>query len=84
MALARNHGLQATTVFSVTPSDSTNIGTSPEGYCLYVGTTGNIAVDTAGGSKNVTFNAVPVGFFPVFVTRVYNTNTTASNILGIA
>lgn len=53
---------------------------------LYVGTTGNIKVDTIGGSIAVTFTNVPVGFFPVQIAKVYSTGngTTASGLIGLA
>lgn len=47
---------------------------------LYVGGTGNVKVDTAGGNT-VTFTAVPVGILPVIVTKVYKTGTTASDMV---
>ncbi len=51
---------------------------------LYVGVTGSVKVDTAGGST-LTFANVPVGFFPVSVKKVYSTanGTTAASILGL-
>lgn len=50
---------------------------------LYVGVTGDIQVDTEGGNTAILFKSVPVGFFPVSVTKVYTANTTASQILGL-
>jgi len=72
----------------VTPSDTVNIPqpSGPdgknEGCVLYVGTSGNLRVLTAGGD-DVVFTAVPVGFFPVQVIRVFATNTAASNIVAL-
>lgn len=53
---------------------------------LYVGTTGDIKVDTLGGSPGVIFKTVPVGMFPVAVSKVYSTanGTTAANLVGLA
>lgn len=59
---------------------------TPTGFkALYLGVTGSVKVDTAGGSVGVTFANVPVGFFPVSVTKVYSTanGTTASSLLGL-
>lgn len=73
---------------AVTPSDTANIPSpsgpdgKSEGCVLYVGGTGNLRVITAGGN-DVTFNAVPVGFFPVQVIRVFATSTTATNIIAL-
>lgn len=53
---------------------------------LYIGTSGNLTVLMAndyGGSFQVTFNNVPVGVFPVQVTRVVSGTTTASNIVAL-
>jgi hypothetical protein len=49
---------------------------------LWIGTTGNVKVDMAGGSTGVTLNSVPVGELHIAVTKVYNTTdgTTASSI----
>jgi len=53
------------------------------GAVLYVGTTGNVRVMTAGGD-DVVFVAVPAGqFIPVNVVQVFSTDTTASDILAL-
>ena len=65
---------------AVTPDDNndlTNVARS-----LYIGTAGNVAVVTEGGSA-VTFTAVPVGVLAVMVSRVKSTGTTASNIVAL-
>lgn len=69
----------ASRAIAVTPADS-DLTLPFRG--LYVGTTGNIKVTDLYGNA-VTFNSVPVGFFPVGVTRVWSTGTTASNIVGL-
>lgn len=46
---------------------------------LWIGTTGNVEVTTLGGSRVVIPNA-PVGRLDVMVTKVWNANTTASDI----
>lgn len=52
------------------------------GCVLYIGTTGNLTVLTA-GDDIVTFNAIPAGIFlPVNVKQIYAV-TTASNIVAL-
>ncbi len=63
---------------AISPSDSAAFSAST----LFVGTSGNLRVTTAGGDT-VTFAGVPVGFFPVKVTKVLATGTTASNIVRL-
>ena len=48
---------------------------------LYVGKSGTLNVTTEGG-QNVTFTAVPVGFFPISVTKV-RTGGTADFIVAL-
>ncbi len=84
MALRMGGGLQATTAVAVSPSNSADIGTNSNGYALYIGTTGDVTVNAIGGGTNITFSSVPVGFFPVLVTRVYSSGTTASNIVAVS
>ena len=82
--------LQVSNAADVTPSDTVNIpslSTSPEqrnnGCVLYVGVTGDVRVLTAGGN-DVVFKSVAGGtFMPVQVLRVFNINTTATNILAL-
>ena len=48
---------------------------------LYVGTTGNVKVDTVGG-ETVTYPSIPAGaFIPVLVKKIYTSGTTASNLI---
>jgi hypothetical protein len=53
---------------------------------LYLGTvvatTGTLKVDTI-ESTAVTFTGLPVGLFPVLVTKVYKTGTDATNIVAL-
>lgn len=66
---------------AVTTNDSTDLAIAP---CrsLYIGTTGDVKVDTASGDT-VTFTAVPVGILPVRCKRVYATGTSASTIIAL-
>ena len=59
----------------------TNTSGSTEPCVLYIGTSGNIKVVTAGGDE-VTFVGVS-GFFPVQVIRVLSAGTTATNIVAL-
>ena len=80
--------LQQGRAATVTPSDTDNIpyvGYPTETWpcVLYSGSGGIIRVLTAGGD-DVTFNGVLAGsFLPVQVTRVFSTNTTATNIVAL-
>ena len=86
-----NLKLQVSVAAVVTPSDTVNIAypgddtTSPNNSkwpcVLYIGTSGNIKVRTAGGNE-ITFVGVS-GFFPVQVVRVFATGTTATNIVAL-
>lgn len=51
--------------------------------CLYVGTSGSLKVDMAGTGEAVVFASVPVGILPIRVTRVYDTDTDAADIVAI-
>jgi hypothetical protein len=82
--------LQVERAAAVTPSNTVDIpyigsdGTTPSWPCvLYIGGAGNVRVQTAGGD-DVVFNNVLAGtFIPVQVTRVFATNTTATNIVAL-
>lgn len=70
----------ASMAFSVTPADS-DLATPARS--LYVGGGGNLRVTTTGGN-DVTFSNLPGGVvLPVSVVRVWSTNTTATNIIGL-
>lgn len=59
-----------------------NLQDANNGCVLYVGGSGDLKVDTIAGST-VTFKAVPIGFFPVQVKKIYATGTTASSIIAL-
>lgn len=78
---------QARAAVAVSPSDTVDL--APYAKALYIGTSGDIAVIpvanyAVGNTTPVVFSAVPVGWFPVQVARVMNTNTTASNIVSVS
>lgn len=64
---------------SVTPSDTADLAT--QARALWVGGSGDVKVDTAGGDT-VTFSGVS-GLLPVRVARVYSTGTTGTNIMAL-
>lgn len=66
---------------AVTASDTTIY--SPALRQLYVGSTGNVAVEDEAGNSVVFLN-VPAGFYltPFFVKKVLATGTTASALVG--
>lgn len=71
----------ARNAIAVVTSDTVDL--TDHARALYIGSAGNVKVDTWGGDT-VTFNNVPAGtFMPVSVRRVYATGTTASNIVAL-
>lgn len=65
---------------SVTPSDTGNLG-GVRG--LYVGTSGDVKVDTSGGTTTTFVSVISGTILPIRATRVYSTGTTASNIVAM-
>lgn len=77
--MARQDTAQAGQV--VTPNDA---GVLSDTFGLYVGVAGNLTVDLQKGGTQISFQNVQAGtFLPIQVTRVYNTGTTASNIIAL-
>jgi hypothetical protein len=78
--------LQAARAALVTKSDTVDIPNpgngAVEACVLYIGTGGILRVLTAAGD-DITFQNVPVGFFPVQVVRVFASTTTANNIVAL-
>ena len=67
--------------FAITGNDSTDLTVFPR--AIYVGGAGNVKVTTIGGDT-VTFSGVLAGsVLPVRVKRVFSTDTTATNLIGI-
>lgn len=82
--------LQANRASLVTPSDTVNIpslssesGTPNRGCVLYIGTGGDLKVLTVGGDEVTFTNFQDGSFLPVQVVRVFETDTTASNIIAL-
>ena len=65
---------------AVTPSDSVNL-TSPS--VVYVGGAGNVKVTSALGDVVTFYGMQPGGCVPVQVIRVWNTGTTATNLVRV-
>jgi hypothetical protein len=74
-------GTESFIVYKANPVDG-SYPNANNGCVLYVGVSGNLKVDTISGST-VTFQNVPVGFFPVQVKKVYATNTDAKEIIAL-
>lgn len=80
---------------AVTPSDTLDVtnaaGDNSPCYAsaLYIGGTGDVSFIAAGDNSNngagtvQTLKAHPVGYMPVQVRRVMNTNTSATQIVGL-
>ncbi|MEL6584042.1 MAG: hypothetical protein AAFQ36_09440 [Pseudomonadota bacterium] len=66
-------------VAAVTPHDTNNLSNVPR--ALYIGGAGDVKVDAA-GSGTVTFAGV-YGWLPVRALKVYDTGTTATNIVAV-
>lgn len=82
--------LQASRAALVTPSDTVNIpniaaenGRGNNGCVLYVGSTGNLKVLTAGGDEILFSGILSGSFLPVQVLRVYATGTTATGVIAL-
>ncbi len=82
--------LQARWAAVVTPSDTATIpsissqdGKGNNGCVLYVGVAGDVKVTTAGGD-DVVFTGILAGsFIPVQVLKVFDTGTSATNIVAL-
>lgn len=67
---------------AVSPSDTVDL-TVPT-RALYIGGAGDVVVNMLGGDSTIKFAATIAGsILPIRVTRVLNTNTTATNIVAI-
>jgi hypothetical protein len=50
---------------------------------LYIGVSGDVKIDSAGGETGIVLKAVAVGKLEVEATKVYATGTTATNIVAL-
>ena len=71
----------ANSAVAVTPHDTNDLTDTTRG--LYIGVSGNIKVDMRDTGTAVVFTAAPVGILPIRVTRVYATDTAATNIVAL-
>lgn len=76
-----NDTAPAVDALEVTPNDSTDLA---EGVtrALYIGTPGNLSVVMVSG-VTVLFTNVPIGIFPIAVTRVRSSGTSALGIVAL-
>ncbi len=70
--------IQATNAFEVIPSDTVDL---PGISVLYVGVGGHVKVETRAGSDVTFYNMNNGQFVPVQVRKVYDTGTTATNLV---
>jgi len=76
------YGQPATHVFSITPSDSSELSVVTR--ALYVGNTGDVSVMLVQGTIAV-FARVPTGqVLSIRARKVFATGTTATNLVGMA
>lgn len=69
--------------FAITPSDSTVFEYTTRG--LWIGGAGNVKVDMNRVGTAVLISGIPAGtLLPIRVTKVYSTDTTATNIVGFS
>ncbi len=79
--MSKYQGLHFQDAIAVTKSDSTRY--DPPLDAIYVGGTGNLAVETLGGNV-VTFATIAAStVLPVRAIRVLDTGTTATTIVGL-
>lgn len=77
--LSANTTAPAEDAVAVVANNGTDI--SPVPRAVYVGTAGNVVVDTWGGSTDVTFKNVPAGTtLPIRPKRVKTTSTAADMV----
>lgn len=73
----------ASRAVAIVKSDATDL-TASKIRSLWVGGAGDVAVLMLGDTNPVTFVGVPAGtLLPIMVTKVMNTNTTATSMLGL-
>lgn len=77
------HLAPANNGFDVTPSDTTTFNHTNRPRGLYIGVTGDVAVEFEGGAT-ATFTAVPAGtILPICPAKILSTGTTATNITAL-
>lgn len=67
---------------AITPHDSNDLADASRG--VFVGVSGNLKVDMVGSGTAVVFTGLAAGVIhPLRVTRIYSTDTTATNIVAV-
>ena len=67
--------------FAITPSNSVDLAQNT--IAIYVGTPGDLKIDSAVTGTEITFKNLANGVFhPIRAKRVYATGTSASDIIG--
>lgn len=69
---------------ALTKSDTDDLVHSSRG--IYVGVAGDLTVNFAnniGGGTGVLLKAVPVGYYPFRISRLWSTGTTATNVVAL-
>lgn len=73
----------ASDCFAVTPSDTIALARTTR--AIYVGTGGDLAVQTIGSSSPVTFrNVISGSILDIRIGQVFATGTTAQDLVGLA
>jgi hypothetical protein len=67
--------------FAIAPSDDDDLPNPAT--AIYVGVEGDVKVDLVGTGTGIVFKAMPVGFYPMHATKIYATDTTATDIVGV-
>jgi hypothetical protein len=76
-------GSNGSVLYSATGTAGHPNGTGPVDYHgIYIGGTGNLKVTLKSGAE-VTFNSIPVGFYPLHIIEVWDSGTTTTNMLGL-
>lgn len=75
-------GQPAQHLFLITPSDTTYLHYVTR--AIRVGSAGDVAVLTSGGETITIANCQDGEILPVMAVKVYSTNTTATDLMGLA
>lgn len=84
MKLSNNQGtvisIQAQNASAVSPSDAVDLASIAT---LYIGGTGNVKLTTKGGHTVTFLNCQKGSTLPVLVSRVWATDTTATDLIAL-
>jgi hypothetical protein len=62
--------------FAIAPSDTVNLAVYTR--YLHVSVAGTVTVDFVNGGSNISLGTLPIGTYPLSVSRVYSTGTSAT------